>query len=250
MKASLIVPTLLAAVTGGALTVQDAPRAPFSTFEWKEPVYTVPSDPALAREQVRSMLAERLQSVGYAEVAQGQPDLWVSFYLVRRESTGLPSDATTLVVDIVDGASSHLIWRSLESDMSGSTIFAARFAGRKTYGWKEISAKPGEVPLYTQVDRKVRTTIEAALLHRGLDVSPPGRAPDVLVAYHVVSRGADVRVAMKPTLTVEIFAPANNELLWRGQVEGDLAAGRSLEDVIIDAVVELGRQVPPRFEPE
>ena len=86
----------------------------------------------------------------------------MSFYLARRESEGLPSDETTLVVDIVDVASNHLIWRSLESDMSGSATFAARFAGRRAYGWKEIPVRPGEVPLYAQVDRKVRATIEAA----------------------------------------------------------------------------------------
>jgi len=211
-------------------------------FAWKGDA--LPDDKEAARQLLYRRVEERLASAGYQPAGEAVPDLWVALHVARRDPDDASVGSTTLVVDIVHAASGVLIWRSYDSDLSGTLLFAARFANLTTYAWKDIPTKPGVEPPYTNTDRAVRNAIEAGLLFRDWAVAPDQATAGALVTYRIVARGADVRAPVKVTLTIELTRSGSNEVIWKREETGPVVKPDKVEDAAIDAVVALAKKVP------
>lgn len=211
-------------------------------FAWKGDV--LPGDNEAARQLLYRRVEERLASAGYKPAGDAVPDLWVALHVARRDPEDASAGSTTLVVDIIHAASGVLIWRSFDSDLSGTSLFAARFANVTTYAWKDIPTKPGVEAPYTNTDRAMRNAIEAVLLFRDWAVAPDQAAAGALITYRIVASGADVRAPVKATLTIELTRPGSNEVLWKGEEAVPVVKPDKVEDAAIDAVVALAKKVP------
>jgi hypothetical protein len=212
------------------------------SFAWKGSA--LHGDASQVRDLLRQRVEERLATAGYRPAGKEAPDMYVAAYVAMRNPEDTGAGSATLVVDLVHTASGVLIWRSFDSDLSGSSLLAARFANIATYAWKDIPARPGVEPPYVGTDRAIRNALEAGLLFRDWTVAPDQASAGALVTYRVVARGADVNAPMKAALTVELTRSGSNELLWKGERAVPVAKPDKVEDAAIDAVVALARQVP------
>jgi hypothetical protein len=212
------------------------------SFAWKGSA--LPGDKEAARQLLYRRVEEKLASVGYRPAGEGVPDMYVAAYVALRNPDDTSAGSATLVVDLVHAASGVLIWRSFDSDISGTSLLAARFSNLATYAWKEIPTRPGVEPPYTNTDRAIRNALEAGLLFRDWAVAPDQASAGALVTYRIVARGADVKAPMKATLTVELINPWSNKLLWKGEEAVPIVKADKVEDAAIDAVVALAKQVP------
>ena len=139
-----------------------------------------------------------------------------------------------------------LVWRSFDSDLEPSSLRAARFANLTTYTLKKISTRPGEVPAYQTTERRIRSTVEAALLLRDFQVATSGTKPDFFVVYRVVARSGAGKKSDLATLLVELLDSDSGELLWRGETSAPTPKPAKSEDAIIDAIAALLRAAPGR----
>jgi hypothetical protein len=229
-----------AAVVASAQTGESQEVA--RSFAWKGSA--LHGDASQVRDLLRQRVEERLASVGYRPAGEGAPDMYVAAYVAMRNPEDTSAGSTTLVVDLVHAASGVLIWRSFDSDLSATSLLAARFSNVATYAWKEIPAKPGVEPPYVNTDRAIRNALEAGLLFRDWTVAPDQASAGALVTYRIVARGADVKAPMKATLTVEMINPWSNKLLWKGEEAVPVVKPEKVEDAAIDAVIALAKQVP------
>ena len=212
------------------------------SFAWKGSA--LHGDASQVRDVLHRRVEERLASVGYRPAGEGAPDMYVVAYVAMRNPEDTSAGSVTLVVDLVHAASGVLIWRSFDSDLSGTSLLEARFSNVATYAWKDIPTRPGVEPQYVNTDRAVRNALEAGLLFRDWTVAPDQASAGALVTYRIVARGADVKAPMKTTLTVELINPWSNKLLWKGEQTGAVPKPDKVEDVAIDAVIALAKQVP------
>jgi hypothetical protein len=235
----LITGLVIAVALAGAASAQQG-ESPGS-FAWNGAALPDQGTSALAK-----VVDARLASAGYRKAEGGTPDVWV----VMRVAQGNPEDSgpgcCTLIVDLIHAASNVLIWRSFDSDLSGSSLLGSRFQGLATYAWKSMPDQPGVEAPSTATDRTVRRTIDAAMLFRDWTVARDQAHAYALVTYRVMVRSADVNAPMKATLTVEIVDHATGELAWRGEKSGINPKPKDLEQVVIDTVIALAKEVPPR----
>jgi hypothetical protein len=212
------------------------------SFAWKGSALR--GDASQVRDVLHRRVEERLASVGYRPAGEGAPDMYVVAYVALRNPEDTGSGSATLVVDLVHAASGVLIWRSFDSDLSGTSLLEARFSNVATYAWKDIPTRPGVEPPYVNTDRAIRNALEAGLLFRDWTVAPDQASAGALVTYRLVARGADVKAPMKATLTVELVNPWSNKLLWKGDQTVPVVKPEKVEDAAIDAVIALAKQVP------
>ena len=243
-RALVVCVGLLASVAAMAASPQSdkSQSIPARSFSWKGDALS--GGDAQARELLRRRVEERLASAGYHPAKQGVPDAYVALHVARRNPDDRSGGSSTLVVDIVHAASGVLIWRSFDSDLSGASLSAARFANLRTYVWKDIPAKPGVAPPYVNTDRAIRNALEAGLLFREWTVASDQETAGALVTYRLVGRGADVRAPMKATVTVEFTKPGSSEVLWKAEETGPVVKPDKVEEAAIEAVVALAKKVP------
>lgn len=234
---------ILAVVAAANASAQTSEGQEFAkSFAWKGSV--IHGDASHVREVLHKRVEERLASVGYKPAAEGAPDMYVAAYAAMRNPEDTTAGSATLVVDLVHAASGVLIWRSFDSDLSGTSLLEARFSNVATYAWKDIPTRPGVEPQYVNTDRAIRNALEAGLLFRDWTVAPDQASAGALVTYRLVARGADVKAPMKATLTVDLINPWSNKLLWKGEQVIPVVKPEKVEDAAIDAVIALAKQVP------
>jgi len=232
---------LAAAATAVAQPQAGAGREGARSFDWKgSPLH----GEAQARDTIRKRVEERLASAGYRPAGEGAPDVYVVAHVAFRNPEDTSAGTGTLVVDLIHAASGVLIWRSFDSDLSGTSLLAARFANVSTYAWKDMPIKPGAETPFGNTDRAIRNAIEAGLLFRDWTVAPDQASAFALVVYRLVVRGAEVKAPMKATLTVELISPWSNKLLWRGEQPVPVVKPEKVEDTAIEAVIALAKQAP------
>ncbi len=224
---------------------QKTDLAKLRTVAWKGPEGTLPDSLQMVRSLVRQEFEKKLAALGYEKVEDVRPDFYVTFFLLGDRERGRGNEETALVIDIVDTASNVLVWRSLDSDVLGNSLYTAKFSGYKTYSWKEIGGRFEASPLYARTNRQIRHVLETELLSRGYEFKPREEA-DLLLAYHGVAKGNDARIANLGTLTVSILEPRSNELLWRSQVSRPLLHPDERRKQIEDAMEELWATFPGR----
>jgi hypothetical protein len=212
------------------------------SFAWKGSA--LHGDASQARDVLRKRVEERLASAGYRPAGEGAPDMYVVAYLALRNPEDTSAGSGTLVVDLVHAASGVLIWRSFDSDLSGTSLLEARFSNVATYAWKDIPTRPGVEPQYVNTDRAIRNALEAGLLFRDWTVAPDQASAGALVTYRLVVRGADVKAPMKAILTVDLVNPWSNKLLWKGEQAVPVVKPEKVEDAAIEGVIALAKQVP------
>lgn len=215
-----------------------------TSFAWRAPAVALPADGEAALARLRAEVETVLQADGYRPAEGGTPDLLVAVHRSFRDLERMPIRQSTLVVDLIHAASGVVVWRSFDSELSTSSLRAARFAGVSTYAFKNVPTRPDEQPAYTRTDRQLRATIEAALLFRGLDVQPEGVGAPIEVAYRLVARGAEVKAPLTAELTVDVFAAGTNDLLWRGTSTGPVVKPDKIEDAIIDRIIDMWATFP------
>jgi hypothetical protein len=243
-RTTFMLTCLCLAASAAAQTPATVDLAAATSFAWRAPAVALPADGEAALARLRTEVEAVLQANGYKPAGGGTPDLLVAVHRSYRDLERMPIRQSTLVVDLIHAASGVLVWRSFDSELSTSSLRAARFAGVSTYDFKIVPAKPGEQPAYTRTDRQLRATIEAALLFRGLDVQPEGAGAPVEVAYRLVARGAEVKAPLTAELTVDVFAAGTNDLLWRGTSTGPVVKADKIEDAIIDRIIEMWATFP------
>jgi hypothetical protein len=243
-RTSMLLLGLAIAADVAAQTPATVDLASATSFAWRAPATALPADGEAALARLRAEVEAVLQANGYRPAEGGTPDLLVAVHRSYRDLERMPIRQSTLVVDLIQGASGVLVWRSFDSELATSSLRAARFAGVSTYAFKNVPTRPDEQPAYTRTDRQLRATIEAALLFRGLDVQPEGAGAPVEVAYRLVARGAEVKAPLTAELTVDVFATGTNDLLWRGTSTGPVVKPDKIEDAIIDRIVEMWATFP------
>jgi hypothetical protein len=243
-RTSMLLLSLALAATAAAQTPATVDLAAATSFAWRAPAVALPADGEVALQRLRAEVETVLQANGYKPAGGGTPDLLVAVHRSYRDLERMPIRQSTLVVDLIHAASGTLVWRSFDSELSTSSLRAARFAGVSTYDFKIVPTRSDEQPAYTRTDRQIRATIEAALLFRGLDVQPEGAGAPVEVAYRLVARGAEVKGPLTAELTVDVFAAGTNDLLWRGTSTGPVVKPDKIEDAIIDRIIEMWATFP------
>lgn len=228
---------ILAAAAAVAASAQTGESQEFErSFAWK--------GSALRSDVLRGRVEEKLASAGYRPASEGAPDMYVAVSVAMRNPDDTSAGSATLVVDLIHAASGVLIWRSFDSDLSGTSLLEARFSNLATYAWKDIPGKPGVEAPYVNTDRAIRNALEAGLLFRDWTVAPDQASAGALVTYRLVVRGAEVKAPMKATLTVEFINPWSNKLLWKGDQAVPVVKQEKVEDAAIEAVIALAKQIP------
>ena len=207
-----------------------------SSFGWTEPEVSMPGSDSVLEGLVRKRLDSRLSSVGYRALADGKPDFYVALHMVGE----MPR--LTLVIDIIDAESGFLVWRSMDSDVSGRSLWTARFSNYETYAWKQIAGLE-QAPIFAVSDTLLRQTISEEMSIRDYEPSQATTA-DMLLAYHVVGEGADARKPMNGTLVVHLVDGASSELLWQGRISTTIGDPGNREEQVRSVVKQLFAELP------
>jgi hypothetical protein len=210
--------------------------ADHSSFAWTAPELSMPGSDGVLENLVQKRLDSRLLSMGYRAVDSGKPDFYVALHMVGE----MPQ--LTLVIDIIDSESGLLVWRSMDSDVSGRSLWTARFNNYKTYAWKQIAALD-RAPIFGVSDALLRDAIIEELTLRDYELSQ-ATTTDMLLTYHVVGEGADARKPMNGTLMVDLIDRASNELLWQGRISATIGDPEDREEQVRAVVKELFEELP------
>jgi hypothetical protein len=239
MKRTVTVLIGLLLISASWLSAQPDPDnklAGHSSFGWTEPEVSMPGSDNVLEGLVQKRLDSRLSSMGYRALANGKPDFYVALHMVGE----MPQ--LTLVIDIIDSESGLLVWRSMDSDVSGRSLWTARFTNYKTYAWKQIAALD-RAPIFAVSDALLRNAISEELTLRDYGPSQ-ATTTDMLVTYHVVGEGADARKPMNGTLKVDLIDRASNELLWQGRIAATIGDPEDREEQVRAVVKELFEELP------
>lgn len=235
------VAVVIAALSAVVVTGQSAtPTPPRGSFAWKGEEMPFRGGPDSLKARIHEAVEARLAALGCSPAAGASPDLYVNAHLARRDPEAPVAGLAALVVDLVDAASSKLVWRSFDSDLSGIALEQATVARGKTYAWREAPAPYGTEESFVRTDRYIRNAMEAVMLFRDWRVASDPAAADVFVAYRVMANG-EGKDAMVATLAVELVRREASTVEWRGERTGKIPKPAKLEDAVIDAVVEIAR---------
>jgi hypothetical protein len=243
MKTTVKLLAGLLLLTGSELQAQtegENKMAGYKSFAWAVPGVSIPESEEEIRQLVQREVDKRLASLGYKSASAGEPDFYMAFHLVGK----LPG--ATLVLDIIDRESGRLVWRSLDSNLSGRSLWTARFSNYETYAWKRIEGL-GETPLYETSDQLLRRALEEEIVIRDYALAR-GSDADMHLNYHVVGEGADARKPMQGTLYVQLLASESNELLWEGRTSTNIGSPEDREAQIRAVVKELCLDLPKYSE--
>jgi hypothetical protein len=240
-RAVLLAGFLLLAVPGlPAQSEGENKMAGHKSFTWALPADSIPESDDERAQLIQKEVDKRLASLGYRSATAGEPDFYMAYHLVSEQSRA------TLVLDIIDRDSGHLVWRSLDSDLSGRSLWTARFSNYETYAWKQIEGL-GETPLYETSDQLLRRALEEEIVIRDYTLAGPSEA-DMQLNYHVVGEGADARKPMQGTLYVQVLDSESNELLWEGRTSTSIGSPEDREAQVRAVVKELCQDLPKYSE--
>jgi hypothetical protein len=218
-----------------------APSPAPGTFAWKGEGVPFEGGPESFKTRVHETVNARLAELGCAPAVGGSPDLWLVGHLARRDPEAPVAGLAALVIDLVDAASSRLVWRSFDSDLSAAALAHATIARGKTYAWRDMPPRPGVEEPFTRTDRHIRNAMEGVMLLRDWKVASDPAAADVVIAYRVVASGGTDNDALVATLAVELERRGAGTIEWRGERTMKVPKPSKLEDAVIDAVVEIAR---------
>ncbi|MFD2246972.1 DUF4136 domain-containing protein [Pontibacter ruber] len=160
---------------------------------------------------------------------------------------------------------------------------ATSFDRYRTFAWYPAEAADNlesKTGFDTQVDRRIKTAVEAELVKKGL--RPDAEQPDFLIAYDVaVPPGQEANAEFSPgfgygyshwygyrfnydvsgfpdyrsitrypagTLLIDFIDPDTNQLIWRGSAEGEIVPVQTDERKIRRSVTNILLQYPPGQE--
>jgi hypothetical protein len=242
-RTGVVAAVIAGTLAAGLATAQGgAPAAAPGTFAWRGEATPFTGGPDSLRAQVQAAVEKQLSALGCTPAVGVSPDFYVIGHLARRDPEAPVAGLAALVIDLVDAASSRLIWRSFDSDLSGAAVAQATEVRGKRYAWREMKVRPGAEQPFTRADRHVRNAMEAVMLFRDWMIAADPAAADATIAYQVVARaGATDKDPMTATLAIELARRGAATAEWRGERTMTVPAPDAIEDAVIDTVVEIAR---------
>jgi hypothetical protein len=146
--------------------------------------------------------------------------------------------------------------RALSQDVDFKFDDTADFSKFKTYKWVAFK---NEAPIDKLTDEQIKATVDAALARKGLTKVNGDSTADLLIDYQS-SELIDEKFPKAPTsdekpwttyagdLAIDMYTPANNNLVWRGIASKTLdpkANPEKRQKNLNKAVAKLMKNYPP-----